>query len=190
MVEGSRTRSTFFVGGNAVDEFKEVTWRAMAGPNALRALKSCLPFRPVQGHYRAVAIFSGVALQVRHLVSCLALGPRRRWQWQARHARVLRGVPGRSAGPRRETAAPRCSKRTLRLGKRGRIGLGFEPRIRIEDVVVVLSKPCQKLKQALRRLGYVGNIRTLWHLLDGGNAGSRDTCGSELIMKKSRRTAD
>jgi len=26
--------------------------------------------------------------------------------------------------------------------------------------------------QALNRLGYVGNIRTLWHLLDSGNAGS------------------
>ena len=25
--------------------------------------------------------------------------------------------------------------------------------------------------EALRRLGYVGNIRTLWFLLDGGNAG-------------------
>lgn len=27
--------------------------------------------------------------------------------------------------------------------------------------------------QALRRLGYVGNIRTLWHLLEGGNSGAK-----------------
>lgn len=26
--------------------------------------------------------------------------------------------------------------------------------------------------EALRRLGYVGNIRTLWHLLEGGNSGT------------------
>lgn len=80
LVEGSRTRSTFFVGGNAVDEFKEV------------------------------------------LLSKFGT-----------------------------------------LSRAWRLGLDADGSGKLD---------MREFCEALRRLGYVGNIRTLWHLLDGGNAGS------------------
>ena len=163
MGDSYRTSQSFFSRCSAVDEFKDAPWLQFFAPVSiginLSDVISCnmMCFSPRYWHG-----LLGARVEVRHLIAGLA-GAGHRWQREDGHARVL-------SGPDVSVAESRGDWWSW-------------DRVRLPPGSCRSPGNFGTCLQALNRMGYVGNIRTLWHLLDSTNAGAADY-GNQVVLSK------